>query len=190
MIVALLLGCFIHHVNGAVSKLRIAICFPPENPPYEVRQPDGTFVGYDVDVWNHVYANLRTQAMLKEDAVMMDLVGTQSSAFIPMPFSHILTNITENRVDVGLCNVFVTPDRAKHMDFTAVYIQTGLVAVVRSRVAGSIPMSSVSGVPVLIQNLPLCQELMGSAMFFTGCFLPSMPGIPRCPMRAVGDAWS
>jgi polar amino acid transport system substrate-binding protein len=161
--------CFWSHALGAsVSKLKVAICYPPENPPYVTLNTDGRFLGYDVDVWNRVYNNLRLRAMSSGDQAMMDLVGTESSPFIPMPFDHILVNLTSNNIDIGVCNVFVTADRAKTMDFSTPYIQTGIVAVTARQQEASFSVGEV--LIQLVSSFNAWARLILLSLLYCGVF--------------------
>lgn len=82
-------------------------------PPF-VMKSGKSYVGFEIEFWNSVAKALGVTAK-----------------YIEMPFPKILESVEKKKVDVGLASITITSDRAKKMDFSAGYFESGLHILTR-----------------------------------------------------------
>jgi ABC-type amino acid transport substrate-binding protein len=71
------------------------------DPPYLIKDRDGEWTGFSVDIWKAVGNELKVPYEFKE-----------------MKFSELLDSLQENKIDVAIDGFFLLAERQKFMDFT------------------------------------------------------------------------
>jgi ABC-type amino acid transport substrate-binding protein len=94
----------------AAKKLRAGICMDSE--PIGFRDAQGKAQGYDVDV---------ATLMAKDLGVDLEIVEVLGSTRIPMLLSK--------KIDIIICNITATLERAKAIDFSFPYLRVGIKLV-------------------------------------------------------------
>ncbi|MBL8596734.1 MAG: transporter substrate-binding domain-containing protein [Devosia sp.] len=94
------------------KTVRAGICLTSE--PAGFRDADNTPKGYDVDVANMLAEQL---------GVALEIVEVEGSTRIPMLLS--------DKIDVIICNITATTERAKSVDFSFPYLRTGIRLLVQ-----------------------------------------------------------
>ncbi len=94
------------------GKLRAGVCLTSQ--PAGFRDGDNTPMGYDVDV-----ATLLAEQL----GVELEIIETTGQTRIPMLLS--------DRIDVIICNITATTERAKSLDFSFPYLRTGIRLLVQ-----------------------------------------------------------
>lgn len=102
---------------GAAALLRVAIS---EVPPFVIREPDGSWRGISVDLWNGIAKGL---------GLKFELVA--------MPFNEVLPSLGAGKVDVAIGALTMTAEREARFDFTHPFYQTGLAIAVPLDAGGS-----------------------------------------------------
>lgn len=92
------------------QQLRVAIS---EAPPFTIREPDGSWRGISVDLWN---------AIAQARGYPFELV--------PMAFKEILPSLQRGQVDLAVGALTMTAKRESAVDFTHPFYQTGLAIAV------------------------------------------------------------
>lgn len=87
------------------DTLTIATC--ADYPPFEFFK-DGQIVGFEIDVINAIAEKMGKKVIIKD-----------------MSFDAILGSLQSNRVDAAMSAMNPTPERAKAVDFSNVYLTTG-----------------------------------------------------------------
>ena len=83
--------------------------------PFEFHDPDtGLLVGYDIDLVNYIAGTLDVKP-----------------EFIEMSFANLIPSLQENKVDMTIAAMYITPDREDLVDFSVPYLNTGLVMVIQ-----------------------------------------------------------
>ncbi len=91
-------------------------------PPYGFYDSQRkTLVGLDVDVIHYVAGRLGVEV-----------------EWVTMPFGALLPALQENRIDVTIAGMHITPERERVIDFSAPYLSSGLVMLVRPELAWQI----------------------------------------------------
>lgn len=94
------------------GTLRAGVCFGSE--PIGFRDGDDRPSGYDIDVARQLAAALEVELELVEVTV-----STRTGALL------------DGRIDVIVCNITATPQRARQLDFSFPYLRTGIKLLVR-----------------------------------------------------------
>ena len=79
------------------------------DPPYLIKERNGEWTGFAVDIWKAVDKELRIPYEFKE-----------------MKFSELLNALKENRIDLVIDGLFLLAEREKYMDFTVALGSTRL----------------------------------------------------------------
>ena len=83
--------------------------------PFEFHDSQtGSLVGFDIDLVNYIAATLDVKP-----------------EFVEMSFANLIPALQENKVDMAIAAMYITPDREKQVDFSTPYLKTGLVMVVQ-----------------------------------------------------------
>ena len=83
--------------------------------PFEFHDPQtGSLVGFDIDLVNYIAGNLDVKP-----------------EFVEMSFANLIPALQENKVDMTIAAMYITPDREDLVDFSNPYLETGLVMVVQ-----------------------------------------------------------
>ncbi len=94
--------------------------------PFEYRDPQTSdLVGFDVEVARYI-AN-RLGVALK---------------WIELPFASLIPALQENKVDMVIAAMYITPERSLVVDFADPYVETGLVMAIRPDLAGQILLTT------------------------------------------------
>jgi len=97
----------------ASGELRIALS--GDQPPFNMRGRDGELMGLDVDL-----ANALASAM-----------GLKTT-LVPMPFAELLPALEEQRVDLVISALTITPERNARVPFAGPYYVSGTAALTKS----------------------------------------------------------
>ncbi|MGY3578205.1 MULTISPECIES: transporter substrate-binding domain-containing protein [Bradyrhizobium] len=103
-------GCGALHAQAAAAPDRELVVATKQAPPFAIKQPDGSWSGMSIALWKRI----ADQAHLR-----FRLVETQS---VP----DLLDGVANGRFDVGVAAVTVTAERARKVDFTQPFYNTGL----------------------------------------------------------------
>lgn len=114
----------------AAKKLRAGICLDGE--PIGFRDAQGNPKGYDVDV---------AKLMADKLGVELDIVEVQGATRIPMLLS--------SKIDVIVCNITATLERAKAIDFSFPYLRVGIKLLVQKG-NGVKGFQDLAGKPVIV----------------------------------------
>lgn len=103
----------------AAEPLRVGAY--PANPPWEFKQADGSFQGFEVDVVNDVAKRLNTTATIQD-----------------LSFQALFAAVSAGRIDMAVSSITITPDRLKNQAFSQPYYDSdgGMLAKADSKVAG------------------------------------------------------
>jgi ABC-type amino acid transport substrate-binding protein len=71
------------------------------DPPYLIKNENGEWSGFSVDIWRAVESELKTPSEFKE-----------------MRFSEALNSLKDNTIDIAIDGFFLLAERARYMDFT------------------------------------------------------------------------
>ena len=81
--------------------------------PFEFYDPEGDLVGLDIDIANFIAQELGVDVQ-----------------FVEMSFANLIPALQENKVDMTIAAMYITPEREDLVDFSNPYIETGLVMVI------------------------------------------------------------
>jgi arginine/ornithine transport system substrate-binding protein len=97
---------------AAGPALALDICVEGAYPPFSETAPDGTIVGFDIDIANALCAEMGEECtMVKTD------------------WDGIIPALLEQKCDAIVASMSITPERAEVIDFTNKYYQTpGMMA--------------------------------------------------------------
>ena len=76
----------------------------PANPPWEFKQPDGHFEGFEIDVANDVAKRLNTTADIQD-----------------LGFQALFAAVSAGRIDMAVSSITITPERLKNQAFSQPY---------------------------------------------------------------------
>lgn len=83
--------------------------------PFEYHDPEtGSLVGLDIDLVNYIAGTLDVKP-----------------EFVEMSFANLIPALQENKVDMAIAAMYITPEREDQVDFSMPYLYTGLVMVVQ-----------------------------------------------------------
>ncbi|WP_339408991.1 transporter substrate-binding domain-containing protein [Pseudomonas sp. EA_35y_Pfl2_R5] len=108
----MLLGLNAVAAEPSEPVLRVGIT---EVPPFVVKEPDGSWRGISIDLWNTVAEQAGYQFEL-----------------LPMPFERLLPSLEEGKLDVVVGALTMTAEREDRFDFTHAFYRTGLAIGVPS----------------------------------------------------------
>ena len=111
--VATLTGCA--SGGSLFSGLPLRVGVSPDYPPV-VFERDGTIVGIEADL------ALRAGEALKRPI-----------EFVRIPFPDLLDALEADEIDVVMCGLSITPERAERVQFTVPYMEVGQLAMIRRR---------------------------------------------------------
>lgn len=98
-------------VQAADQVLRIGT--EPTFAPFEFTDNQNNVKGYDVDIIN---------AIAKEEGLKIEIVS--------MPFDGLIPAMMTSQIDGAIAGITITEERAKKVDFSAPYYNSGLSAVI------------------------------------------------------------
>jgi len=92
---------------GAGSAFAMDVCVEGAYPPFSETSPDGSIVGFDIDIANALCAEIGKECkMLKTD------------------WDGIIPALLEGKCDAIIASMSITPEREEVIDFTNKYYQT------------------------------------------------------------------
>ena len=87
-----------------LQKGKIVCATSADFPPYESKDAQGQFVGFDMDLIREVGARLGINVEIQD-----------------MAFDSIIASVEERKIDCSIAGIQVTPERAAKVDFTIPY---------------------------------------------------------------------
>jgi len=125
-----LAGC-----GGERDAGRIVVATEAAYPPFESKTPDGTIVGFDVDL---VRAAAREAGLEAE--------------FVDQAFDGILPGLAQGKYDAAVSAMTITAERAEVVDFTDPYFDAGQVVAVRADETGIRGLEDLAGKTIAVQR--------------------------------------
>lgn len=102
----------------------------PANPPWEVKQEDGSFVGFEVDLVNAIAEKLGMEVEYQD-----------------LGFQALFAATSSGRIDMAISSITITDERLQNQDFTQGYYDADLALGVRKD-SGIDSLDDLSGQPV------------------------------------------
>ena len=87
----------------------------PTNPPFETKQPDGSFEGFEVDVVNEAAKRAGFKTNIADYG-----------------FQALFAAIASKRIDVAISSITITPERLKSVSFTQPYYDSDMGIATKS----------------------------------------------------------
>ncbi|WMS42834.1 ABC transporter substrate-binding protein [Acuticoccus sp. MNP-M23] len=109
MIAAVALSVMAAGFAASASAETLTVGVYPANPPWEVKQPDGSFEGFEVDLVNAIAEKL---------GVDVDYQDTG--------FQALFAATNSGRIDMAISSITITNDRLQNQDFTQGYYDADL----------------------------------------------------------------
>ena len=102
----MLLGLNAMAAEPSEPVLRVGIT---EVPPFVIKEPDGSWRGISIDLWNTVAST-----------------AVYRFELLPMPFERLLPSLEDGKLDVVVGALTMTAEREERFDFTHPFYRTGL----------------------------------------------------------------
>lgn len=99
---------------GSATAETLTVGAYPANPPWEVKQEDGSFVGFEVDLVNAI-----------ADKLGMD------AEFQDLGFQALFAATSSGRIDLAISTITITDERLQNQDFTQGYYDADMAMGVR-----------------------------------------------------------
>jgi arginine/ornithine transport system substrate-binding protein len=128
---------------GAGSALAMDICVEGAYPPFSETSPDGSIVGFDIDIANALCAEIGEEC---------NMVKTDWDGIIPA--------LLEGKCDAIIASMSITPERQEVIDFTNKYYQTPAKFVAAADAGLEDTPESLSGKVVGVQRGSIHQGFM------------------------------
>ncbi|MEZ5502136.1 MAG: transporter substrate-binding domain-containing protein [Halioglobus sp.] len=90
-------------------------------PPMTMTNREGGLMGFDVDLAKAMAIAMNVKLEIK-----------------PMPFGELMTALEEDKIDMVLSNMSITPERAELVSFVGPYMMSGMSILTKNSVLGSI----------------------------------------------------
>ncbi|MEZ4764075.1 MAG: transporter substrate-binding domain-containing protein [Calditrichia bacterium] len=90
-------------------------CRHKEAAPFSMKQPDGSWRGISIDLWEQIAKNEGYTFEYRE-----------------MSLEEMLQGLENNQIDLAVAALTITPDREKAFDFSHAFYNTGLSVAVRT----------------------------------------------------------
>lgn len=103
--------------------------------PFEFKGEDGKYTGFDIELW---------QEIAKRAGLNYE--------FQPMDFNGIIPGLQTGNIDVGIAGMTITPERAKAVDFSSPYYDSGLMILVRENETGIKSLDDLAGKNVAVKT--------------------------------------
>ncbi len=101
---------------GSAFAGKLTVACDTSFPPFEFKDPKtGKHTGFDVELWEAIAAKIGADYDLQ-----------------PMDFNGIIPGLQSNQLDVGIAGITIKPERAKVVDFSDGYYNSGLLILVRN----------------------------------------------------------
>jgi polar amino acid transport system substrate-binding protein len=108
-LVVLALGCAVVRADGPIPDRELVVA-TKEAPPFAMKQSDGSWSGISIELWRKIAAGAHLR---------FRLVETES-------VQEMLDDVAKGSLDAGVAAVTVTAGRARNVDFTHPFYNTGL----------------------------------------------------------------
>ncbi|CCO24220.1 glutamine ABC transporter substrate-binding protein GlnH [Maridesulfovibrio hydrothermalis] len=100
---------------GTAFAGKLTVACDTSFPPFEFKDPaTGKHTGFDVELWEAIAKKIGADYTLQ-----------------PMDFNGIIPGLQSNQVDVGIAGITIKPERAKVVDFSDGYYNSGLLILVK-----------------------------------------------------------
>ncbi|MHC4958284.1 MAG: transporter substrate-binding domain-containing protein [Planctomycetota bacterium] len=137
----------------------------PEFPPFESKNAQGEFVGFDMDMARELAKDLGVRLRIDE-----------------MAFTSLPTALENGKVDLIISGMTIRPERAKNRAFTDPYFLTGLCLLV-NRKAGIAKADDVDGKRVVVKRGTTGEE--AAREFFKKSDITVLDKESTCAMEVV-----
>lgn len=124
ILVVLFLFSFAFRVNATV----LVVAHDTNLTPFEFKDNDGKFVGFDIELWKHI-AELAKIPYI----------------FQPMDFNGIIPGLQTGSIDVAISGMSITAEREKVVLFSEPYYQSGMMILVREEESVISKLEDLSG---------------------------------------------
>jgi len=84
----------------------------PNNPPWEVKQVDGSFTGFEVDLVNDIAKKLGDEVKFQD-----------------LGFQALFAAVSSHRIDMAISSISITNERLKGQSFTQGYYDTDMALI-------------------------------------------------------------
>ncbi len=114
----ILWGCLLGVLLLAAPVLaaeQLIIAIDKNFPPFEFKDQNGNYVGFDIDLW---------QAIAREENLEYRLQPTNFNAIIP--------GLKQGQFDAAIAGITIKPERLEEVDFSRPYYRSGLQILVRN----------------------------------------------------------
>jgi len=118
----------------AYKVLRVGV--NPNFKPFSFEK-DGKRVGVDIDIAN----------------LLAEKLGVQAQIVTPASFSDLIPMLNEDKIDIIMAGMSITFDRAKIVDFSSPYFETGLSILLNKAKSARLGISGVPNYSALISEL-------------------------------------
>ncbi len=133
-------------LNQIKEKGTLVIGTSADYPPFEwhlVKDGKDTVVGYDIDISNAIAEKLGVKLEVKE-----------------MEFGSLVAAVKTGKIDMAIAGMNPTEERAKEVDFSKVYYETDIIAVIRKSDASKYTtFESLDGAKVGAQKGTVQEEI-------------------------------
>ena len=104
-------------------------------PPFEQTSPDGTKTGFDIDLVNAIAKH----------------AGIKTTTFQQVPFGQLVPGLQADHIDLAASAIYITPERAKVIDFSQPYFSGGLAVMVKPNETGITKPEDLDGKTIAVQ---------------------------------------
>ncbi len=101
-------------MTGAAAAETLTVGAYAANPPWEVKQTDGTFTGFEVDLVNEIGKRLGMDVEISD-----------------LGFQALFAATASGRIDMAISSITITNDRLQNQDFTQGYYDADLAVGTR-----------------------------------------------------------
>jgi ABC-type amino acid transport substrate-binding protein len=104
-------------------------------PPFEQTAPSGEKSGFDIDLVNAIAQH----------------AGIKTLEFQQVPFGQLVSGLNADHIDLAASAIYITPERAKVVDFSQAYFTGGLSVMVKPDDASVTKAEDLSGKTIAVQ---------------------------------------
>ncbi len=104
-------------------------------PPFEQTSPSGEKAGFDIDLVNDVSKH----------------AGISKTDFQQVPFGQLIPALQADHIDLAASAIYITPERAKVIDFSQPYFTGGLAVMVKPNETGITRPQDLDGKTIAVQ---------------------------------------
>jgi polar amino acid transport system substrate-binding protein len=106
-------------LDRIVEKGVLRVAMSTTQPPYNIRARDKTVIGFDVDL---------AQALADAMSVQLEIVE--------IPFGNLLETLADDKVDMVISGLSITPERSRKVSFVGPYNLSGKSMLTTARIKG------------------------------------------------------